>query len=150
MELSKVENLLDKYDSADTTIAEENELKLYFSTSKIPLHLKQYQHLFGYYEQSKQEKYTGNLLFKASNQPKGWLSAAAAVLILFGTASYFMLTTKAKVVAQNDLGSYKNPSQAMAETQKALVLLSNHLNTGITSVHYISEYQKSKERVFKK
>ena len=148
MELSKVENLLDKYERADTTIDEENELKLFFLSSKIPLHLEQYQQFFGYCEQSKHEKYTGSLHFKNDNKFRIWLGAAAATLVLLGITSYLMIKNK-QDVAQNDLGSYKNPSQAMAETQKALVLLSNHLNTGIKSVHYILEYQKSKERVFK-
>ena len=54
-----------------------------------------------------------------------------------------------KVVDQ-DLGTYDNPEVALKETQKALALLSTHVNTGIESVNYIREYEDSKQLIFKK
>ena len=62
-----------------------------------------------------------------------------------GTYVYF----DAKVVDQ-DLGTYDNPEVALKETQKALALLSTHVNTGIESVNYIREYDDSKQLIFKK
>lgn len=35
MELDRIENLLEKYFEGETTIAEENELKVYFSSSDV-------------------------------------------------------------------------------------------------------------------
>ncbi len=43
-----------------------------------------------------------------------------------------------------------NPELALQQTEKALALVSEHLNTGIESVSYINEYEQSKNRIFKK
>ncbi len=43
MELDKIENILEKYFQGETTIAEENELKEYFSSPNVAQHLEQYQ-----------------------------------------------------------------------------------------------------------
>ena len=148
MELIRIASLIEKYNQANTTIDEENELKMFFLSSNVPSHLQEYSTLFGFYENEKQEKYTKQLLFVTKNKAKKWLSVAAAVLVVFGTATYF-IRSNPKTTNAGDLGSYKNPSQAIAETQKALFMLSHQLNKGIKSVNYITEYQKSKERVFK-
>ena len=43
MEFNKMEALLEKYFEGETSIAEENELKDYFSSSNVAPHLEQYQ-----------------------------------------------------------------------------------------------------------
>jgi hypothetical protein len=53
------------------------------------------------------------------------------------------------VVAQSELGTYDNPEEALAATQKALAMLSNNVNVGIESVQYIQEYEQSKNKIFK-
>jgi hypothetical protein len=49
-----------------------------------------------------------------------------------------------------DLGTFNNPETAYFETQKQLNLISEHINTGIESVNYITEYETSKNLIFKK
>jgi hypothetical protein len=43
-----------------------------------------------------------------------------------------------------------SPELAMEQTERALALVSEHLNTGIESVSYINEYENSKDKIFKK
>lgn len=43
MELVKIEDLLEKYFQGETSIAEENELRNYFSSSNVAQHLEQLQ-----------------------------------------------------------------------------------------------------------
>ncbi len=43
MALDKIEQLLEKYFEAETSIAEENELRVYFSSQDVAQHLQQYQ-----------------------------------------------------------------------------------------------------------
>jgi len=63
------------------------------------------------------------------------------VVVLIGIGTYTYLNTNN---ASQDLGTYDNPEKAFEETQKALALLSNHVNVGIKSVAYINEYEHSK------
>jgi hypothetical protein len=160
MELDKIENILEKYFQGETTIAEENELKEYFSSPNVAQHLKQYQPVFGYFSQVKEQKSTQELeslartgaaiLLKTKKRNVAWLSIAASTVVLLGIGTYFYLSENTtQVVALSELGTYDNPEKAFAETQKALALLSNNVNVGIESVQYIKEYEQSKNKIFK-
>ena len=48
-----------------------------------------------------------------------------------------------------NLGTFDDPEVAFKETQKALLILSTHLNVGMESVQYIQEYDHSKNLIFK-
>ena len=151
MELNKIENILEKYFQGETSIAEENELKEYFSSPNVAQHLKQYQSIFGYFSQVKEQKSTQEIPLETKKRNVAWLSIAASVVVLLGIGTYFYVSEKntTPVVAQSELGTYDNPEKAFAETQKALALLSNNVNVGIESVQYIKEYEQSKNKIFK-
>ncbi|OIV44069.1 hypothetical protein [Flavobacterium johnsoniae] len=154
MELDKIENILEKYFQGETTIAEENQLKEYFSSSDVAQHLEQYKPFFGYFSQVKQQKSTQELSFSEPRKKKrnaAWLSIAASVVVLLGIGTYYFASEKsaAPAVAQSELGTYDDPEEALAATQKALALLSNNVNVGIESVQYIKEYEQSKNKIFK-
>ena len=57
MALDRIEKLLEKYFEAETTIAEEKELKDYFASSDVAQHLEQYKLLFGYFSEAKKQEY---------------------------------------------------------------------------------------------
>jgi hypothetical protein len=80
-----------------------------------------------------------------------WLSIAASAVVLLGIGTYFYTSEKnaTPVTAQSELGTYDDPEEALAATQKALALLSNNVNVGIESVQYIKEYEQSKNKIFK-
>ena len=54
MELDRIENLLEKYFEGETSIAEEKELKVYFSSGDVAQHLEQYKAIFGYFSEAKE------------------------------------------------------------------------------------------------
>ena len=152
MELDKIENILEKYFQGETSIAEEKELKEYFSSPNVAQHLEQYKPMFGYFSQVKEQKSTQTIPLKTNKRNVAWLSIAASVVVLLGMGTFYYVSQKntAPVVAQSELGTYDNPEKAFAETQKALALLSNNVNVGIESVQYIKEYEQSKNKIFKK
>jgi len=151
MELDKIENILDKYFQGETTIAEEKELKEYFSSPNVAQHLEQYKPLFGYFSQVKQQKTTQEIPLQTKKRNVAWLSIAASAVVLLGIGTFYYVSEEptTPVVAQSELGTYDNPEEALAATQKALALLSSNVNVGIESVQYIQEYEQSKNKIFK-
>ena len=151
MEFNKIEDLLEKYFQGETSIAEEKELKDYFSSPNVAQHLEQYKPMFGYFSQVKEQKSTQTIPLKTKKQNVAWLSIAASVVVLLGVGTYFYVSEKnaAPAVAQTELGTYDDPEEALAATQKALALLSSNVNVGIESVQYIKEYEQSKNKIFK-
>ncbi len=150
MALDRIEKLIDKYFEGETSIAEENELKVYFSSTDVAQHLKQYQTIFGYFSQAKEQRFTQEIPLKTKKRNVVmWLSVAASVVVMLGvgTFMYFESNKTEQFVACN---SEDSPELALEQTQKALALVSEHLNTGIESVNYINEYENSKNRIFKK
>ncbi len=151
MELDKIENILEKYFQGETSIAEEKELKEYFSSSNVAQHLEQYKPMFGYFSQVREQKSTQEIPLQTKKRNVAWLSIAASAVLLLGIGTFFYVSQKpaAPVVAQSELGTYDNPEEALAATQKALALLSNNVNVGIESVQYVKEYEQSKNKIFK-
>jgi len=146
MELQTIEKLLNKYFDGETTIAEEKDLKLYFSSPGVAPQLEQYRPLFGYLSNQEQQHFDKPLPLKTKRNYGGWLSVAASVALLGG-----MLTLYNSQASQtDDLGTFNDPETAYKETQKALNMLSKNVNVGMGSVNYVTgEYNKSKEVIFK-
>jgi len=149
MELNKIEILIEKYFQGETSIAEEKELRSYFSSQNVAPHLEQYKAMFGYFTEAKQQEFKQEIPQPTKKRKVMWLSIAASIVVLLGMVTFFMINTN-QPVTQNELGSYDNPEKAFAETQKALALLSSNVNVGIESVRYVQEYNNSKKLIFKK
>lgn len=146
MELRTIEKLLEKYFNAETTIAEEKDLKLYFSSPDVAPHLEQYRPLFGYFSQQEEQKFDKTLPLKTKRHFAGWISVAASVVLLGGLLTVF----NTQDASQEDLGTYNDPEVAFRETQKALQMLSTNVNVGMGSVNYVSkEYNKTTKSIFK-
>ena len=149
MALDRIEILIEKYFEGETSIAEEKELKAYFSSSDVAQHLEQYKPVFGYFSQAKQEQFTASIPLKSGKKQKrlAWLSVAASVVVMLCIGFFAYQNTSDP--NQENLGVIDDPEIAFRETQKALALISKHVNTGIKSVNYLGEYQQSKNKIFK-
>lgn len=148
MALDRIEILIEKYFEGETSIAEEKELKAYFSSSDVAQHLEQYKPVFGYFSQAKQEQFTASIPLKSKRRKiVAWLSVAASVVVMLGIGFFAYQNTSEP--NQENLGVIDDPEIAFRETQKALALISKHVNTGIESVNYLGEYQQSKNKIFK-
>lgn len=146
MELKLVEQLLEKYFQGDTTIAEEKQLKAYFSSNDVAPHLVKYQSLFGYFEIQKETQFKQKLPLQPRKQNTvKWIGIAASFVVLFGLATFYYPSFS----KQDDLGTYDNPEEAFIATQKALQMVSEQVNIGMESVVYLEEYEKSKKTIFK-
>jgi hypothetical protein len=148
MELDKIEEVLEKYFRGETNIAEEKELKEYFSSSNVAPHLEEYKSIFCYFALDKDQTSEKDFRFKTKKRNLTWLSIAASIVVLLGigTFGYFNYDN---TNPDKSLGTYDDPELAFRETQKALSMLSTNINVGIESVQYIQEYDNSKNLIFK-
>ena len=148
MELDKIKIQIEKYFRSETTIAEENELRAYFSSSDVPSSLEQYKPIFSQLDLEKEPKFDHEILLKSRNRNWLWLSVMATVVVLLGIGAfgYFNFYNPRQ---DENLGTYDDPEVAFKETQKVLLKLSTNLNTGFESLHYIEEYENSKNLIFK-
>ncbi|HEU4788706.1 MAG TPA: hypothetical protein VFS71_03385 [Flavobacterium sp.] len=147
MEFNKMEALLEKYFEGETSIAEENELKDYFSSSNVAPHLEQYRPLFGYFTEAKEQKLTNNVFPVSKKRKLAWLSIAASIVVLMGVGTYTYFNTNS-VKENKELGTYDDPEEAFEATQKALAMLSDNVNVGVEGVQYLQVYEVTKDKVF--
>lgn len=147
MEFNKMEALLEKYFEGETSIAEENELKDYFSSPNVAEHLEQYRPLFGYFAEAKEQKLTNNVTLISKKKKVAWLSIAASIVVMMGigTYTYFNVNT---VKENQELGTYDDPEEALEATQRALAMLSDNVNVGIEGVKYLQVYEVTKNKAF--
>jgi len=133
MELANIEKLLEKYLNAETSIAEEKELKNYFLNSNVAPHLIEYQSLFGYFSASKNERYTKTILLNSQKSNWKWLSVAASIVLLVSVYA-----------------GYQNNQQKKAEqAYAALELLSVNLNKGNVAIAQLQYFENTTNKIFK-
>jgi len=147
MEFNKMDALLEKYIEGETSIAEENELKNYFSSLNVAPHLEQYKPLFGYFAEAKKENFEKEIPLISKKRKTAWLSIAASIVVLLGVGTYAYFNGY-EVKENKELGTYDDPKEALEATQKALAMLSNHVNTGVEGMQYIQVYEITKDKVF--
>ena len=150
MELSKIEELLEKYFDGNSNEEEEQMLRTYFSQENIAEDLIQYRALFSYFADAKQIKNERELMLKSAENPKRnkglILSIAASLFVALGIGIFMF--TNYKPTNDADLGTFDDPKIALEETQKALSMLSKHVNTGYQSVGYIEEFEITRDKIF--
>lgn len=145
MELNQVKIIIEKYFEGTSSIAEENELKAYFSSDDVAPELMQYQPIFGYFKNQKETQFNKSLpLQPRKQQYVKWIGIAASFVFLFG-----MLTFYFNQKTSEDLGTFDNPEEAFVATQNALRMVSEQVNYGIGGVAVLQEYEQSKNTIFK-
>ena len=137
MGLANIEELLKKYLDAETTIAEEKELKTYFSSDNVAPHLQEYQEMFGYFSTSKNERFTKTIQLKSQKRNWKWLSVAASVVLLVSVYTGY----------QNN--QQKKAEKIYAETRMAFGMLSANLNKGNDAILQLQHFEDTKNKIFK-
>ncbi len=144
MDLTKIENLIEKYFEGTTSLKEENVLHTYFSQAFVPAHLQEYQALFAYFSKNKAEVSTQPIQVKTKK--KTWqlymLSYTAAAAILLFSVFWF---TQPKGLTNAER---EEAQLALIETQKVFQLISQNLNKGNNAIAYLQDYEEVKNKIF--
>ena len=162
---NKIEALLEKYDNGETTLQEEQQLRVYFAQDAIAPHLESYRSLFQYFAQTKNEQLSEDIqLFSKGNVTKKytlykWLSVAAISVLMIGF--YFQTNQKRSIedLSQEELLAYNQTMEVLSmvstqfnngkETMGVLNLVSEKLNEGAENVQYMSEFSKATDKLIK-
>jgi hypothetical protein len=136
MESDRIEKLLEKYLEASTSIAEEKELRTYFSQESVPTHLEQYAPIFQYFSIAKEERFTKQVPLKTRRDYFKWASVAAVAVLMFGM--YF----------GKEYQKQKEIDYAYNETKKALSLLADNFSRGTEKVAYLNEFENTKQKIY--
>lgn len=146
MDLKQVEELLDKYLDAATSLKEEEQLRAYFNSGEVAPHLIEYQALFGYFNRAREEQYEGKKsLPNISYNRKvvfSWVGIAASILLVIG----LFLNQSSQT---HEFGTYDDPEVALQKTKEALNFLSKNLNSGTQHLGYLQEFNNAKNEILK-
>lgn len=137
MELANIEKLLEKYLNAETSVSEEKELKNYFSSGNVAPHLQEYEALFGYFNQGKNERFTKTIQLKSRKLNWKWLSVAASVVLLVSVYTGYKQNQR------------REAEKIINETQIALGMLSENLNKGTVAITHLQQFEETKNKIFK-
>lgn len=143
MELKVIENLIEKYLNAETSLKEEEQLKEYFCSGEVAPHLQEYVPMFSYFSFAKEENYTGKpLSLRGKRKVYAWVAIAASFVLL---ASIY--TRENQQV--NEFGSYDDPEIAMQKTIEALEMVSTYMNAGTGDLRYLGEFETTSNKLIK-
>ncbi|WKD86688.1 hypothetical protein KCTC32516_02064 [Polaribacter huanghezhanensis] len=137
MELSKIEQLLEKYLNAETTLQEEATLKNYFLSGNVASHLQEYESMFSYFAINKAETSTKPIQLKTKKTNWKWLSVAASVVLLFS------------VYMGNEIHKEQKAKVQYAQVKDVLEMLSSNLNKGNEAVASLYTYEDTVNKILK-
>lgn len=137
MELSKIEQLLEKYLNAETTLREEATLKTYFLSGNVASHLQEYESMFSYFAINKAETSVKPIQLNTKKTNWKWLSVAASVVLLFSVYMGNSYVQEQKTKAQ------------YAQVKDVLKMLSTSLNKGNDAIASLYTYEDTVNKIFK-
>lgn len=133
--VKRIEELLERYFEAQTSLEEEKQLKAYFNQLEVAPHLQEYQPLFVQMFKAGQETYTKAL--PSTSKPKiyylKWVAVAAVAVISFGV--FFQPGTTSIEEAYTP--------EEIAAAEMALQLFSNNFNKGTQGLTYLTEFERN-------
>lgn len=154
MDYKYIEQLLERYWKAETSLEEENILHAFFSQGQVPEHLAQYKFLFDFQKNRQNlhisENFANRIMQRVENieekpvvakriplivRLRPFLNAAAvvAVVMLVGMAAQHSFngenTPSWDYNAQSYTDTYDTPEAALDETMNAFRIIGNGLRT---------------------
>ena len=158
MDSNRIEVLLKKYWSCETSLEEEKQLRDYFQGNDIPNEWKETASLFKYFEAQKNASLPDAALEDVvkHNLPKGKtrnlfynsmrIAAGIAVLVVAG---WFVHNEVKPDRATTDVDTYKDPKLAFEETKKALLMISSSFGKAEEQAKKINLFNEAQQEIKK-
>ncbi|MEJ7645012.1 MAG: hypothetical protein WKF87_10495 [Chryseolinea sp.] len=163
MDSERLQQLLARYWSGDTTLEEEAQLREHFQNGDVPDDLKETAALFRYFSEGKM-KSLNDLAFEPAvieriHAPKkgGRLvalfynaSKIAAGLVVVIVATWFIRNEIRKSTPHEVVDTYDDPKLAFEETKKALLMISKSFGTAQAQAKKINMFNEAQEEIQRK
>ena len=163
MDSKRLQQLLARYWSGDTTLEEEAELREHFQAGDFPDELKETAALFRYFNEGK-KKSLSDISFEPAviekiHKPnkQGRLvallynaSKIAAGLLVVIVATWFIRNEIRKSTPQEIVDTYDDPKLAFEETKKALMMISKSFGTAQAQAKKINMFNEAQEEIQRK
>ena len=162
MDSSKLQQLLQKYWSGETTLEEEQLLKDHFQQAEVPEEFREVAAMFRYYEQTKKNAlndiaFDRTLIEKVTGKSKqgkmrslvfNSMRIAAGVVVLMA-ATWFIRKEIRQTTPQEVVDTYDDPKLAFEETKKALMMISKSFGTAEEQAKKINMFNEAQEEIQK-
>lgn len=159
-----IETLLEKYDNGETSLKEEQQLRVYFSQNNVAPHLESYRIMFQHFANTKQETFTKDvpLQTKKRSYIYQWISVAAVIVIMFGIFMQFNGDDQKTLndLTEEELLAYNQTKEAFnllsskfsegTSNVSVLGIVGNQFDKGSEQVEYVSEFSKTTNKILKK
>lgn len=162
MVLHNIEELLTKYENAETTLKEEAQLKAYFTSDDVAPHLEHYRPLFQYFVSTQNESYTKDVPLKTNRKSMyQWISVAAVTILMLGIMIPKALgpTEQEKEDKRIAIETYNQTMEAFnlvslginqgKDQLNTLALVSESIEDGRAGVSRLNEFNKATNKIFK-
>ena len=163
MVLDNIEQLIEKYENAETTLQEEQQLKHYFTNETVAPHLEVYKPLFAYFLNAQNEQFTKDIPLQPKTKTTlyKWISVAAVAVLMFGMyfSGIFASQLTPGQLQDDDLIAYNQAMDALdllstsfkqgTDNISAISTLSESFNKGQENLAYLGEFDNQIDKVFK-
>lgn len=160
MVLNKIEELLEKYDNAETTLQEEEQLREYFLSDEVAPHLEYYKPMFQYFTASQKEEFTKDVPLNTKKKSLyQWISVAAVSILMLGIFLPRTLMGPTDQEVADAMQTYQQTMDALSMVSAgmkkgkqelgSLAMVTDNLNDGMSQASRIGEFSKAKNKIFK-
>jgi hypothetical protein len=162
MDSKRINELLSKYWSCETSLEEEAELREHFKSGNIPEELKETAPLFQYFEENKKKSlndisFDGQVMQKIQTPVKQGQMARlmynsmriAAGLTVVLAATWFIRNEIRNATPPETVDTYNDPKMAFEETKKALMMISKSFGTVEDQAKKINMFNEAQEEIQK-
>ncbi len=152
-QIEKIAALLEKYWEGETSVDEEANLRQYFNSGEVAEQFKEFIPLFKYYEGAKEmtldDGFDTKILeqisaakvipLKKSTWFSSGLKIAASVLLLIAAGYFFSRSNEVVDKPMAEKGEISDPKLALQQVKRALVMVSEKMNTGNSHIKALSK-----------
>ena len=143
MDSNKIEHLLELYLEGNTSLLEEERLRLYFrTTDKVLPEWEAYRAFFGYYDQAKKENCPKDKV-KIKNLFQPWMAVVAIITVVISLQVYSYSTK---------LITYDQEKAQLVFTQFKLNMekVSYQFNKGAEKLNYLNYWNQTTQKLINK
>jgi hypothetical protein len=163
MDSKRIEQLLEKYWNAETSLEEENELHRYFQGTDVPDNLKETASLFRYFESEKSRSLEESFAAAVTKQIRrrqggkiismgNWFQIArVAAGVAVVVAAVYLIGHEVRKSSPGEVtDTESDPKLAFEQTKKALLMISKNFHKAQTEASNINLLNEAEDKIQQK